>query len=72
MKDETAKFYEYILSDCDGSNATLHVWTNGKVETIHGTPAVRTRLLRAGAGDYEASKWVNDALRRKYPVSFKR
>lgn len=56
MKNNSSTFYEVNLSDCDGRNATVHVWSDGKIEWINGQKAWR-RLLKF-YNEPNAPKWV--------------
>lgn len=63
-------FYEVNLSDCDGANAELHVWSDGHVELVKGTRGVLRRLL----GFYrepDAPAWVAQTLAKRFPKSFR-
>ncbi len=64
-------FYEVNLSDCDGANADLHVWSDGRVDLVKGTRGVMRRLLGLFRDD-DAPQWVIDTLARRYPKAFRR
>ena len=67
MSQEDARFYEVVLDDCDGLKATLHVWSDGRIDRVHGNSyAVRTLLPHWS--DDEAPAWVREKLRVRYPV----
>lgn len=67
--DCDGRFYEVVLSDCDGGNAVLHVWESGRVDTVKGSPSVVRRLLPLYR-DPEAPEWVPVALASRYPRVF--
>lgn len=66
LPKEPVVFYELILDDCDGCRATLHVWSNGKLDK-HGAPrskVVRLLELCRPDQDPETPGWVLDVLKK--------
>lgn len=61
-------FYEVNLSDCDGSNATLHIWSDGRIEYI--SKASRTKinrlakLCKESENDLEMPEWAKAVMRK--------
>ena len=65
------RFYELTLSDCDGANATAHVWTDGRIDRVAGSVGVFRRLVRLRMWDSDAPGWVIKALIQRYPALFR-
>ncbi len=60
-------FYEVILSDCEGLNCTLHVWSNGAVDRVKGTAYAQRKLLPL-FHDPEAPTFVTETINRLQPT----
>jgi len=70
---ESLKFYEVHLSNCDGSDATIYLWNDGKIDLgINKRARVRklARLCLYSEFDKDMPEWAKIMMRKleKPPV----
>lgn len=64
---EQPVFYEVNLSDCDGSKATLHIWSDGRVDRYGATNSKVNRLAwlsRESERDPEMPEFAREIMRK--------
>lgn len=61
-------FYEVNLSDCDGSNATIHILDNGKVIRQDNSSLTKVKrlasLCRPSETDDDMPEWAISVMRK--------
>lgn len=61
-------FYEVNLSDCDGSDATLHIWDNGKIECRSSASRTKikrlAKLCKESENDLDMPEWAKNVMRK--------
>lgn len=61
------KFYEVNLSNCDGLNATIYIFENGKIDwrgNYHAKVKRLAKLCKESENDSDMPEWAKTRLRK--------